>query len=267
MSTKPRFVYKYRSLDNIDRTIDILENNRLYFPTKDELNDPLEGLAQPIYFTYMGIDAYRSRDLEQPESKQFFNQFRILSLARRWDNMQMWAHYANNYEGICLEYSVNKEFCNIKEVIYSERRFQSMTFEGPELIDRSIEERICNSNFYRKSKNWKYEEEWRIVKKQSDHYFVYNPNCLKSVIFGNLARIDSNKVLEVYQHCKRLDVAVFYVCTQLEHYGLKKLPFNIIDYKRGLYDPRNTEAFNPYTGERIIMHHHDNGIITVQREN
>ena len=37
-------LYKYKPADNFEQVVDIIENNRLYFPQVNELNDPMEGI-------------------------------------------------------------------------------------------------------------------------------------------------------------------------------------------------------------------------------
>lgn len=265
MKKKPKHIYKYRSFNNIEFVLDIIKNHRLYFPTKDELNDPLEGLCQPLYFTYMGIDHYIENDLEQPESKQFFNQFRILSLSRRWNNMQMWAHYAQNYNGICIELSVNDSLKDLKEVQYTNRRYRSIVRAGMDEIDDQLEKKIVNRNFYTKSNNWKYEEEYRIVRKQDDKYLTFELPTISSVIFGNLSVIKKEYVFKVYRECQQQGIPLFYVQPKLDYYGLLKREFCIEDYKRGLCDPRNILVTNYSSGETAIMRHLDDGIILVEK--
>ena len=79
MKKKPKHIYKYRSFNNIEFVLDIIKNHRLYFPTKDELNDPLEGLCQPLYFTYMGIDHYIENGQGMVIGYRLYNQLGLTS--------------------------------------------------------------------------------------------------------------------------------------------------------------------------------------------
>ena len=153
MTTKPRVIYKYRSFNNINYVMDILKNHRLYFPTRDKLNDPLEGMCQPLYFTYIGIDYYTNNGIEQPESKQYFDQFRVLSFSRHWNSMQMWAHYAQNYNGLCIGFNVKDYLCDIKEVHYTYKGslFNDSQFEEDELTEEKQYNLINSSNIYKRN--------------------------------------------------------------------------------------------------------------------
>ncbi len=53
-------IYKYKSVDNIqnlEHTLDIIKNNRLYLPNRNQLNDPLEGVTD-MDFGFAGCRYY-----------------------------------------------------------------------------------------------------------------------------------------------------------------------------------------------------------------
>ena len=46
MKSIPKYLFKYKSissLEDVERFLDIIKNNRIYYPTYKQLNDPLEG--------------------------------------------------------------------------------------------------------------------------------------------------------------------------------------------------------------------------------
>ena len=97
-------LYKYRSLetvydskgnvvyDGIDRCVDIINNNRLYFPTREKLNDPYEGIATPVKLGVCGEGIFESMGLIHPYIEDKMNEYRVLSLSGNPLSMQMWAH-------------------------------------------------------------------------------------------------------------------------------------------------------------------------------
>lgn len=263
MTTKPKRVYKYRGFNNIEYVMDILKNHRLYFPTRDELNDPLEGMCQPLYFTYMGVDYYIKTGIEQPECGYIFNQFRVLSFSRHWNSMQMWAHYAQNYNGVCIGFDVKDSLKDIKEVTYTNRRYPKIVKAGLSEVDPQLEKTIVDRNLYTKSKNWKYEAEYRIVKKQTEKYLEFDPTCISSVILGNLSVIDDENLQKVYEVCMKQNIPLYYVRLNLNEYGLARFEFRKEDYRRGLYDPRNILIGEYSSGRTAILHHHDDGLIEI----
>ncbi len=91
-------------------------------------------------------------------------------------NNPMWAHYANNHQGVCVEFDVNWQLDDETsyfplKVLYSSSRPQLCTLELLEYMERSESpdvatmetmEKLCLT----KAEDWAYEREWRLV----DHY-------------------------------------------------------------------------------------------------
>ena len=173
----------------------------------------------------MGIDHYADNGLEQPESKHYFDQFRILSFSRHWNNMQMWAHYAQNYNGLCIGFNVKDSLSDIKEVQYTNRRYPMMTIAGLSEIDKHLEKTIITRNLLIKSNSWKYEGEYRIIKKQPEEYLGFDPSCISSVILGNLSVIDTNNIQIVFNECRKQNIPLYFVRPNLNSYGLTRIAF------------------------------------------
>ena len=67
MESIPKYLFKYKSissLEDVERFLDIIKNNRIYYPTYKQLNDPLEGAE---YNTnnpgWAGIGIHRATDV------------------------------------------------------------------------------------------------------------------------------------------------------------------------------------------------------------
>ncbi|MDY6296540.1 MAG: DUF2971 domain-containing protein, partial [Schwartzia succinivorans] len=82
------------------------------------------------------------------------------------DSLLMWAHYAHNHRGICVEYELmrfNRELMfSPVPIIYSDQKPSLQT------IDLSNPEEDSSRCFIKclttKSKEWSYEKEWRIIR-------------------------------------------------------------------------------------------------------
>lgn len=93
----------------------------------------------------------------------FDAKFGILCLTEHPDSLLMWAHYANNHNGFVIQFDETHEFFAptthedqvfpLTKVEYSAQR--------PILSYSSIN---SPSVYYRKSPEWAYESEWRIIK-------------------------------------------------------------------------------------------------------
>ena len=98
----------------------------------------------------------------------------------------MWSHYAGNHRGICLEFHVgNLLFVNARKVAYCSVYPVWVPQEMPAIADGAI---------LTKSKDWEYEQEWRLVGspryaagrplKPEGDFLRLPPRALQSIIVG-----------------------------------------------------------------------------------
>lgn len=90
----------------------------------------------------------------------------VLSLSATWASAAMWSHYADEHRGVCIEYDTRDQ---------NHPRLDSVSYTAPRAITTSdlIEWKIrgsgtarkivCDTYFYAKSNEWKYEREWRDI--------------------------------------------------------------------------------------------------------
>ena len=106
---------------------------------------------------------------------------RICSFGTSYESLLMWAHYADNHKGICIEY----DFINCSDmrvfmqpVYYSNKRSSVNS-----IPDMNLYSKIIAS--ISKSEDWKYEKEWRFVSftptqlgKMNNHLPVPKPTAI-----------------------------------------------------------------------------------------
>jgi len=133
----PDVLYKYFWLDdNEDKNalrLSTLERGEIYLSTLDQFNDPFEGKA----FVFKD-DAAAPWGFRKPDYQEFVNHInshaRICCFANpkeKHQNMPMWAYYANNHQGFCVEYQMNaiqKKF--LYPVSYDPQRVVGNAFLG-----------------------------------------------------------------------------------------------------------------------------------------
>ena len=165
----PKLVYKYKSISNsvdLCRVLNILRTNRIFMPSAQVLNDPLEGLQSKM----LGDYAY--------ERKSERNKYRVLALSEDGLLATLWSHYADEYKGICLCYRTVKAFSELYQVEYINKQ---KTWSGdPEL---SVIE-----DLKLKSADWAYEKEWRLIirdEKNKKCFHDYNKEELACVLLGH----------------------------------------------------------------------------------
>lgn len=90
----------------------------------------------------------------------------IACLSESERSLLMWAHYANNHHGICVEYNllqINKELLfTAVPVIYSDNRVCLRSINVNSVETDSL--RIFTESITSKSTEWHYEKEWRIIR-------------------------------------------------------------------------------------------------------
>lgn len=184
----PKLLYKYLSVADIEhltRLHDIIENHHIYFPKYDNLNDPLEGAAIDIHNGgYAGYSMYVASDVEDPFIAPYKESYRILSLAKSPINPQLWAHYGGNYTGICLCFSTEGCFSSAQKMNYFDQKPIRDVGEEADDDDKKIDA-LVHEGLLMKQSGWSYEEEWRVLQKESSEFFCFDPKDLVGVIVGH----------------------------------------------------------------------------------
>lgn len=137
------YYYKYRSLANMKRFIDILMNRRLYASKYLELNDPMEG-----FFLY-------DKNVPRPVVAKLRDERAttlICSLSKTPFNGLMWSMYGDEHKGCCIKLRVT-----------------SPNWEEVEVNYNGIKTVVTNRNatiqtiLGAKSVQWQHEEEVRYI--------------------------------------------------------------------------------------------------------
>ena len=171
----PHLIFKYRSLDSsieLTRTIDILQNHRLFMSPPKYLNDPFEGGN----VSYLPKDTI---DLFEAEKKKC----RILSLSEDCFSAPLWAHYASNCTGVCIGFFTYKKFKRIVQIRYMKTidKKQWWACEPKSAIGKE---------YSNKNNDWSYEKEYRIIgeSQKADEnekvYFDFEQDELAIIILG-----------------------------------------------------------------------------------
>ncbi len=202
----PGFLYKYTS---VARALEVLLTGEVYFSHRRELNDPFDGKqtidlstcekrkeaiinANKIIKKYKekgydlsgglsGIkrEEYHNRCIKDEEfansqmqkfakSMDIFN-IGVYCFAEQNDSIIMWAHYANNHQGCCLEFNLQEHvsryvekgkpcfpFSFLRSVKYSDKYPVHVIGEEGAYPKE-------NSAYISKSEDWRYEKEWRAI--------------------------------------------------------------------------------------------------------
>jgi hypothetical protein len=182
-------VYKYVTPERVD----VLRNGRVRFTQAAALNDPFE--AHPCFTELRKWFEDRSRRLVKSVESRFnahsivtgsimipktvrdgvakfqrdlAEEYPMLSLTRKRNNLLMWSHYADSHRGFVIGFNSDNPFFHrekprtmtpLDEVRYSNKRPVMPPFEG------SNPENVHEIVFLTKSEDWTYEEELRMFAK------------------------------------------------------------------------------------------------------
>lgn len=151
----------------------------------------------------------------------------VLSLAAKWDCPLMWSHYADEHRGLCIEYDTSDNaFKNLKPVSYTRPRAVRVS----DLIDWKVKniagakEKVCETFFFSKASQWRYEREWRDLSEGSGASDA--PAYVSAVIFG--LRCDDAVVnATVRLHARSEREVKFYVIRPLDgSFRLRRYPID-----------------------------------------
>lgn len=183
-----------------------------------------------VEYTKKYKDSIRSVENDEPNNfkEQFFtraitslgSKLGIFSLSRRWNSALMWAHYTNSHKGFCIGFDRNSDYFNtkgnpldptfmIQPVEYNENRIKVPVERGVKINPKVV---------LTKSKDWKYEEEERIIalldlankiieaKPYNICLFKIPHETISEIIVG--AKIESEHFKEISSFCaeKKIDL-------------------------------------------------------------
>lgn len=202
----PKKLYKYYPLFDSDKSnykeenksrLSVIMNDEIWLSKFSDLNDPFESKAL-IHNNLLNNKDVGSLDVIL---KIINSEYRVSSFTTHlYDSMPMWAHYANNHKGFCVEFEIGlPDF--IYPVIYQEKK--AYTEQMLKVLSK-IKQNNCNdkelirSNIYMiisslciKHKSWEYENEFRLLA-TCKHYIEETSKPIDNIFscceFGILAR-------------------------------------------------------------------------------
>ena len=173
--TLPERVYKYYSPSGIEKT---LLSNTLRWAVPCEENDPFEALAKcwDKEAVNENVQGLRPEDwvffegvfnAEQCQ-KAISHVAAFVSFSKSDKSILMWAHYAANHTGVCLEFDTHKlqGFDCLEEVMYAnpddEREECPLVRGDTKEEDRNYQDRV-RKFLNKKASEWTYEHEYRLI--------------------------------------------------------------------------------------------------------
>ncbi len=212
----PRRLYKFRTVPAATdvagrrRLEALLLDNTLWLADPDSFNDPFDGKsaydltlsgpelrqAMEHLFRRQGLTSAKARKrvrsdivakprwIEEQLTRNMEtmrHQLGVCALSEEPRNPLLWAHYANDHRGLCVQLDLRAD---LHALVAHPVEYQD---EFPVLrdFDRDPDDQRAMLPFLRKSTDWAYEKEWRIVALDFPNTLrVFAPPALTGVIQG-----------------------------------------------------------------------------------
>ncbi len=235
-ATVPLF-YKYSSLatpEHLERLRVIIQEHELYLPNVDQLNDPADGrprlaplsIEEMSYFLYQKLvqrSPHLSRaELDEEKAIIYYNvklhgtkrlhrnlteilhselkDYRIYSMSKRYDNLSLWAKYASDHSGYCLE------FVNQGPLLQSAR---DVMYEDSLQMDVNNPDHTNGFWFFCKRPEWNNEEEVRLVLPRGRGSKVkLDPSWVKRLILGKNVTEQNEQIIRAWARQRVPDLPV-----------------------------------------------------------
>lgn len=246
-------LYQYTKIKHSE---DLINNNLMFMRNLDQLNDPLEGDLKCDFDTMIKItlDEKIFKDVPEEEKEIIKSEYKKMEIKKYkmgWDKVKetvsiacfsekydinpMWAHYADNHKGICIEYNfwedkLLRDICF--PVCYVDKAYNNDICLKI-LKDFKAKNRLISQLFLKKGKYWNYEKEWRIVipnnfksnklnfrwKNRKRYLEFLKP---KSIYLGYNINNDDKKYMKAI--CRDYDIKIYQMIKDDYGYNLKAKP-------------------------------------------
>ena len=247
----PPFLYKYYR--STPENISAIKNNKIWFSSPCNFNDVFDcdiSVDEKDIFEWV-LNNLNERKIKRNSTKWFQLKSKIsqeivtlqeslklfkanmgITCLSELDNsLLMWAHYAENHRGICVEYNLLKMNSQSKlsavPVIYSKNKVKFYPTESANINTESL--RALIYSITSKSPEWDYEREWRII--QDSEACGKSWNCeakgaLLSIIKPNSiilgCKVDCTVERDMIEYCKSEKIPLYKMFKDEAYYCLNK---------------------------------------------
>lgn len=248
-----RELYKYLSIDtDVDFVESIITDNTIKFGNASEFNDPFDCMSV-IGVESFEVTKHRIEELARSSGRKFSNgaysrayddivrrsvdfyrtkslgKYGLLCFSGKWDNVLMWAHYANNNKGIAAVFQFDKNHAFYGSMMKVQYRSGITYFE----FDHPNHGKKIWEAFSTKDPIWQYENEYRVINAPSGPHAndgsgikPFPRVLLKGFIFGlkTSAKVRGQIIRMVSTHYPTLQL--FDIIADDSEERLRRVPIN-----------------------------------------
>lgn len=162
-------LYKYKSLKKFAHVADIIVNKQFYMTPYGEFNDAMEGKYKIGSRYKQPLIEYKHKCTKE-EVQEDLKRQRVCCLGWREDNPILWAHCADGFKGVCIEFNVVTQY-GIAEYGFTCREgvtFYRVQCDGIAKIPKTPYYHASTSRriLLQKMPEWSVEDEYRIISKE-----------------------------------------------------------------------------------------------------
>jgi hypothetical protein len=162
------------------------------------LNDPMEGLFTSSDLLRKSGDYRAIRDAIRDNKAQIG----VCSFSEVYDHELMWAHYANQFKGICVSYSLSRLLKGLGEDVSFVRMYYDETVPTVHRTNKEPSQ-LAKMVLSYKNYRWLYEREWRMFAGLGKAYYG-DTACVARVYLGSRMKPDDQK--RITSTLKRLKI-------------------------------------------------------------
>ena len=246
----PTSLYKYYSDDS--RNLEAVKNNQMWYSAPCNFNDVFDctitieekdifdcalRMASEKMEIRVGSQMWKKvKEVTNQQIRKFLSDFEdlrtrmgIACLSEIDDSLLMWAHYASNHSGICVEYELLEFNSQLHfspvPIVYTDERVCIHTLETLAMDIQGLFIESLTS----KSPEWSYEREWRIIRDDGacgDKWDNVKRGALleatrpKSITLGCMAKPEYEK--DVRKYCEENRVNLYKMEKSRVNYRLEK---------------------------------------------
>jgi hypothetical protein len=195
---QPRRLYRYRSRKALDRELDAIANGYLFCSPYMSLNDPMEGLFTSSQVVRQGAEHRKIADAI-PDNKAMTG---ICSFSEAYNHELMWAHYADQFQGICVSYNLSRLMKYLPDLVKFVRMYYDETVPTLHRTNQDPSQ-LAKMVLSYKNYRWLYEREWRMFAGLGKIYYR-DVACVTEVYLGS--RIAAGDRKAIANVLKSLDI-------------------------------------------------------------
>lgn len=162
-----KYFYHYTKFNS---GIKIIESMTLLFHKLEDMND-INELYRPLYFEDLKDNGRAKKELSHLQQISLTEDGRL----RGFDIPAMWGHYGEEGNGVCIildkekvSNSLKTEFTYMAPISYVDDYSSDIHIRLSENDSPILNEEEIMEYFFKKSYDWSYEQEFRILKRSKD---------------------------------------------------------------------------------------------------